>query len=118
MNDKKNNILVIEIPEDVSSYIQRLSYEVESMKEIVSLLMENNRHDSSFIQTPIFKEYSKELTEAIASFELAKSELEKNFVPEELKEHNYNWNLDFSTYELTIEVLCDCGLEVLKKLND
>ena len=118
MSDTKDNVLTIEIPENLASYIQRLSYEVESMKGIVSLLMENNRHDASFIQTPVFKGYSKELAEATAAFELAKSELEKSFVPEKLKGHNFNWNLDFATYELTIEVLCDCGLEVLKKLND
>jgi hypothetical protein len=67
-----------------------------------------------FTSKPFLK-YSEELSRIKAEYEIAKLEMEKTYIPTELYgKHMYNWNIDFVTNVMTIEVLCDCGIGEIK----
>lgn len=108
----------INVTQETVNYLQRLNYEVQTREEIITKLLEMHKDDaddSLFISKPFLK-YSEELSRIKAEYELAKSEVEKLCVPEFLYgQHQYNWNIDFATNEMTIDVLCDCGVKALEE---
>lgn len=67
------------------------------------------------IRVPLtrYDAYSSELSEYVAEYESAKQELQKNFIPEYLNGHKFNWNLDFGAKQLTINILCNCDIPEL-----
>lgn len=107
----------INVTQEMVNYLQRLNYEVFTREEIITKLIEmhkNDADDSLFISKPFLK-YSEELSRVKAEYEMAKLEVEKLYVPEVLYgKHQYNWNVDFITNIMTIDVLCECGIAALE----
>jgi len=110
----------ISVTQDMVNYLQRLNYEVFTREEIITKLLEMHKDDtddSLFISKPFLK-YSEELSRVKAEYEMAKLEVEKLYVPEELYgKHQYNWSVDFTTNIMTIDVLCECGIAVLESVE-
>ena len=108
------------VTQEMVNYLQRLSFEVQTREEIITKLLETHKDDidgSLFTSKPFLK-YSEELSRIKAEFELAKSEVENIYIPEVLRgKHKYNWNVDFMTNELTIDVLCECGIEAIADMK-
>lgn len=106
----------ISVNQEMIDYLQRLNYEVFTREEVITKLLEmhkNDTDDSLFTSKPFLK-YSEELSRIRAEYEMAKSEAEKLYVPEELYgKHLYNWTVDFSTNMMIVEVQCECGVAVL-----
>lgn len=100
----------IEVNNDITDYLERLSYEISSRSDIITMLLENhkNDNDASVLESEAFKVYSKQLTSVRAEFELAKREFEDTCIPDVFKGHKYEWDLDYKTRMLTIKLLCDC----------
>lgn len=109
--------LEINVTQEMIDYLQRLNFEVQTREEIVTKLIEMHKDDaddSLFVSKPFLK-YSEELSRVKAEYELAKVEVEKLYIPKVLYgQHQYNWNVDFSTNVMTIEVLCECGIKALE----
>lgn len=55
------------------------------------------------------------LAESEAEFELAKQAITETYVPDYLEGHQTEWNLDYATKVLTINILCDCDIPELDK---
>ena len=110
----------INIKQEMIDYIQRLNFEVQTREEIITKLLEMHKDDSDdslFVSKPFLK-YSEELSRVKAEYELAKVEVEKLYIPKELYgKHQYNWSIDFSTNEMTIDVICECGIKVLEEME-
>jgi len=110
----------INITQDMVNYLQRLNYEVFTREEIITKLIEMHKDDtddSLFVSKPFLK-YSEELSRIKAEYEMAKLEVEKLYVPEELYgKHQYNWSVDFTTNIMTIDVLCECGIAALENVG-
>ena len=109
----------INVTQEMVNYLQRLNYEVFTREEIITKLIEmhkNDTDDSLFVSKPFLK-YSEELSRVKAEYEIAKLEAEKLYVPEVLYgKHQYNWSVDFTTNIMTIDVLCECGIEALESV--
>lgn len=107
----------INVTQETINYLQRLSFEIETRKEVIAKLIEMHKDDiddSLFVSKPFLK-YSEELSRVKAEYELAKTEAEKLYVPEVLYgQHEYNWSIDFATNVMTIDVLCECGIKALE----
>lgn len=105
------------VTQEMVNYLQRLSFEVQTREEIITKLLETHKDDvddSLFISKPFLK-YSEELSRIKAEFELAKIEVENLYIPDVLRGvHQYKWNVDFATNEMTIDVLCECGIKALE----
>lgn len=110
----------INIAQETINYLQRLNFEVQTREEIIAKLLETHKDDaddSLFTSKPFLK-YSEELSRVKAEYELVKLEVEKLYIPSELYgKHQYNWNIDFSTNIMTIDVLCDCGIAALYEIK-
>lgn len=81
------------IDEQICTEIERLHYEVNSRKDIITsfLQMEN------VSATDLFKRYQEEYNETYTAYNKAKQEMVKQYeVPSDS-----SWNLDFATRELT-----------------
>lgn len=106
---------VVIVPQEFVNYVERLSYEESSLRNIIITYLDMHKSDTddTAINNPIFQSYQKKYMDASTAYEIAKSKITKDFVPECLSNHQVNWNLDFNTNELTITVNCDCGIEVL-----
>lgn len=106
----------IDINQELVNYIERLHYEVEQRKDIIQRLLEAHAADTdtAVLTSPAFKAYSSELSEFVAEYENAKTELQERFIPKYLNGHQINWKLDFSNKQLIIDVMCDCEIPELQ----
>lgn len=95
-----NKTITIEIPqqfEDMVTHLESLHYEVESRKELIAFALEKNiKH------TPSFDEYQREYKEICAEYDLAKKQLEKNFIIGACTDYT-GWRLDFEGRTLYID---------------
>lgn len=99
------------ITNEVCDYLQRLSFEVESRKQVVTRILENAKDnaDDSVLESIPFKSYHKQLEEAIYSYETAKNtfskDIEKEVFEKEGKEIAFSWTIeDFHEPEVTIMI--------------
>jgi hypothetical protein len=114
----KKKQIKLNIEQEMINYLQRLNFEITTREEVITKLIEvhkDDTDDSLFTSKPFLK-YSEELSRVKAEYELAKIEAEKLYIPEVLYGiHQYNWTIDFSTNEMTIDVLCKCGIEAIEQ---
>lgn len=100
--------LEIPINTEVVGYLERCNAEYETMKDNVAFIIENNIDNCSIIDSPTFKYYQDRQIEAKITYDIAKNELQERFIPQALKHHQIQWELDFRTNILTVTQLCDC----------
>lgn len=118
-NKGENTMKTIKLPvnQELVNYVERLSYEEASYKDVILTLLDAHKGDTdgSAIDNPVFKSYQEKYASIKAEYEMAKNEVTNQYVPDCLAGHQYDWNLDFSTNELTITVRCDCGVAALEE---
>jgi hypothetical protein len=90
----------IEVRDDLANYVESLQYEVNSMMAIMSFMLDRDMDTS----TEAFQNWNRKYTEAYASYEAAKAELERDYIKSdpELNGKAVKWNFDFETKTLTI----------------
>ena len=101
------NIINIKVNNEMVDYMERLSYEVEGSKRIIKELITDNADNSSVLEGATFKKYNQRYEEKFAAYEVAKQELQKEYIPKVLIEDKVplNWNLDFSSGIMTVTIL-------------
>lgn len=100
-----NKTMYVDIPEEVINKIERLYYDYENYKDVISSCLDLHKldADTSFINSAIFKEYQHQASIAFASYNMSKQSLDK-YMPQDNKK--YTWNLNFNTSQLELtEVL-------------
>lgn len=107
----------VNVNQELVNYIERLAYEESSYKDVIMTLLEMHKGDpdGSSIDNPVFKAYQEKYANAKAEYEMAKNQITEEYIPDCLKEHKTEWNLDFATGELKISVLCECGEKILEE---
>lgn len=112
-----NNKLEITVSQELVDYIERLSYEEASYKDIILTYMDAHKDDvdDSAVNSAVFKSYQDKHIKAKAEYELAKTKITNEYIPSCLVDHKYSWNLDYVTNILTITVECDCGIKALEE---
>ena len=87
------------IPQEEVNYLQKLNYEIEARKNLCQFLIRQN------IRNKAFDDYHNEYIELLAEYELAKLELQNNYIKPVIGNQTCNWNLDFQTNEVNIDVI-------------
>lgn len=107
----------IELPQEAVNEAQRTGLEMISRQGVIDRYFEKhmNDDDSSAIDSKPFQHFMSLLAEAEAEFELAKDAITEKFMPEYLKNHECEWNLDYNTRIMTIDIKCDCEIPELDK---
>lgn len=94
-----------EIPEDVSDYLQRLSFEKMSREDVIDRIITSHKDDpdASVLDSVVFNHYMKALIEVTAEYEQAKRKV-PDYFPDDIDDAtDVNWTLDFDTYTVTID---------------
>lgn len=113
-------IIRIPVEREKAEYLERLNYESNSMKDIVQRLIETHPNDASLIKGETFRTYQKQCAELCAEYNLAAAEIERQYIPEILREHKCSWNIPPNSAEMVVNILCGCeidltGYEVVEK---
>lgn len=95
----------IRVNDETVNYMERLSFEIEGAKRIIKELITDNATDARVLEGETFKRYNTRYEENVAAFEIAKKELEQTYIPKVLKNVAIQWNLEFSTGIMTIDIL-------------
>lgn len=100
---KKVNIA---IDEEIVNKIQLKDFEMQASKDVIAVLLDTHTldADAKLVASPVFAAYQKRLVEAKAAFERAKDEMITYHVDEELRKQILNWNLDYYSCTLTLQV--------------
>lgn len=95
----ENNILTIQIEEDVKNYVEKLDYEYNVRKNLVSFMISTDMN----IETKAFEKYQNEMMDYYSKFNFAKQEIEDTYVKPVIGDNTVNWVLDYKTNLITIE---------------
>lgn len=90
---------IIDIPEDFCNYVEGLMYETNARKDVLAFMI-----NQPSINKERFEEYHKEYLEFYSKYEIAKREIQEIYVNPEYKDTALNWNLNFKTSQLEIEL--------------
>lgn len=84
--------------EETVNELTRAHYDYENYKDVIQSCLDIHKldPDDSFINSVIFKSYQDKMNEAFTVYNKLKAKLEHDY-----SLMNTNWNLDFSTGELT-----------------
>lgn len=93
------NTKVIKIEnEEFVNLIEALHYEVNSRRDLIAYMLNNNMR----ADTEAYERYNREYREFYVQYNEAKNKLEEMYVRTAV-ENPMNWNLNFETGEVTIE---------------
>lgn len=86
--------------QEIINKLESLGFETSSRSELLAHMLRTGMLPSD----ASFKAYHKEYQEFFVQYEAAKAEFEREYVMPLLKDGQaVNWNLNYSTHELTIE---------------
>lgn len=88
---------IVAIPEEVVNRVQALDIETESRKNLIAYMLSSNLTTA----TEQFEAYQKEYRDFYYQFDIAKSEIERDYVRTAI-ENPIRWELNYSTGEVTI----------------
>lgn len=93
----------IKIDSNLCSYIEALQYEKDRTNEIVAFMLSHD-YDT---KTPAFKQWDKDNQVSYVKYQEAKNELESKYIRSlpDFQDKKVNWNLDFDTGTLNVEVV-------------
>ncbi len=90
------------------TYIERLNYEYETLKDNVSYMVQHFSYDPDFLQSELFRKYQANQIHAKMNLEKAMGEIADRYIPQGLKEHRIGWSIDFRRNMLVVTRYCDC----------
>lgn len=93
----------VKVNNETVDYIERLAFEVEGMKKVVKEIITDAQDNPAVLDGAAFQTYEKRYQERNAAYEVAKNELQKTWIPQDLQNKIVTWNLDFSTGILSFD---------------
>lgn len=100
-------------PEDLLIQLERLNYEISMEGTVVDRFLDRHLNEPEALNSPIFKQYMQNLAEKNVEYELLKEEVTQS-VLQNLTGHQFNWQLNFLTGQIEVEILCDCDITCLE----
>lgn len=96
----------IQIPEEVVNRIQLKDFEAVSMQAVITNMLESHAldADTTIIESPVFVGYQNRLVKVRKEFEEAKDNMLVEFIDAEVRSTIMNWNLDYNSCTLTLQV--------------
>ena len=105
---KKYNL---ELDQHIVTYIERLHYEYEVLRDNVAYMIERFGSDETFMQNPLFKKYQESQIQAKKNLDYGMQEVYDKYIPDKFKSHNIEWTIEFRRNLLTITQYCNCEVE-------
>ena len=96
----KSKMVTLDVPKELSNYVESLAYEVKSRADIISFMISHG-----MASTGDFKAYHDEYTQFYMSYEMAKNEISEKYVKPRFP--NCTWRLEFSESRIYVEVTTD-----------
>ncbi len=95
---------IIKVDEEVVADIQAKDISAKTAEDIIAKMIDQHQldTDTSFMKSPVFREYQKEATAKRLEWERAKDAMALKFIPEKLSDKVKSWNLNYGTNELTL----------------
>lgn len=93
-----------EIAEEVIIDLERHSYEVESLKAVIKSIISDISTTDAVLKGPAYNHYQKKYQDAFAEYEILKQEVLRNVLPEDVRANMQDWNIDFGTGILTVNM--------------
>ena len=87
------------VPEDLANLVEKLDYEQNSMRTL--LIDAASRGIGS---TDAFERWEEKYKEAFAAFQIAKAQIERDYVLPRIGNGKCSWTLSYSTCELIMEL--------------
>ena len=102
------------VDENVVKELEDINADIVARSNIISQLIENHKGDAdgSVVTSPAMQAYQTQLAEVQKEYERKKTELQNMAIPEALREHQSEWNLDFATGILKVTQMCDCEVAI------
>ncbi len=104
--------ITVKCPEELLNQLERLNYELSMEGTVIDRYLDRHFSDTAALEAPIFKKYMKSVAEKTVEYELLKEEISQH-VLSDLVGHEYNWQLNFLTGEIEVDILCDCDISCL-----
>lgn len=98
----------IDLNPDVITYIERLYYEYETLKDNVSYMVQHFNLDKNFLESDLYRKYQQNEINAKMNYERGMQEVYEKYIPEKYKSHRINWSVDFRRRQLIINQFCEC----------
>lgn len=95
------------IPEEVRDLVQRAGIEYHQKRNVIMGLIEDHQFDgnTAFLDSDIFQAYEKKMAQAQYAFDELKTQIEREYKPEECKDTAVKWDLDYNTCVMTFKVM-------------
>lgn len=106
--------IIVNIDKEKALYLERINYELGFVKDVIQRIIESHPNDPDVINGPAFKIYQKQGAELQAEYSMAAAEIEKQYIPEILKSHKYNWSIPIDSNEMIVSIFCNCEIEGLE----
>ncbi len=103
---------VLNVNENVISYMERLHYEYEICMDNVAFILANYKDNEGLMDSPLFKCYQDKQLAAKVAYENAKQEFTEKFVPKIFDGHQVSWEIDFRLKRVFLTQICDCDIDV------
>lgn len=87
----------IKIDENLSNELQTIHYEINARKSVIAYMVEAKINNSEG-----FKQYHKDFNALNVEYEKLKSIVAQKYLPDEYKEKNFIWQMDFDACEFVI----------------
>ena len=100
-------IFKAQVDQEKVTYLESLDFEKTARENIVTRMLQMDNSEK-IEETDAFKNYNKEYFEKLTEFEVAKAEIEKEFMPKDWVGHDVDWTLDYNACEVTFTKKCEC----------
>jgi len=87
----------IRISEDLCNYIESLHYETNAMQDLLARMGDNS-------DNKLNEFWMNKYVEKYTEYNLAKQQLEKEYVTPQFGDNAKSWNLDFDSREVEVEL--------------
>lgn len=98
----------IDLDQNVVTYIERLNFEYETLKDNVTYMVSHFSSDNAFLKSNLFRKYQENQIRAKINLEQGMQEVYEKYVPEKLKSHRIGWSINFRRSQLIVNQFCDC----------
>lgn len=102
--------VVVMCPEDLALDLEKANYETMVLQQMIDRYIDNHPEIEDPFDSKIGTNLINKLTAKQTEYETLKSILTRDVIPDYLKEHRINWELNFLDKEVTITILCDCEI--------
>lgn len=102
----------INIDEEVSNYLRRLHYEINSYRNVITNMMILNQDNSKILNSKSFNQYYDQYLEKFISYEILLNEILQSYIPPSLPQLKslYTYQIDYTVHILQIEMREDVYL--------